>query len=101
MDQSALVGALELVQQVLLALLAFDHNPVRVNEGDGAVDAGEQNVAGVERSASFHAGSDQWRVGYQQRNCLALHVRAHQGAVGVVVLEEGNHRRGNRPKLLR
>ena len=37
----------------------------------------------------------------QQRNRLALHVRTHQSAVGVVVLEEGNERRGHRHQLLR
>ena len=39
-------------------------------------------------------------VGLQQRHGLALHVRAHQRAVGVVVLEERDHRRGDRPDLL-
>ena len=40
-------------------------------------------------------------LGDQQRNGLALHVRAHQGAVGVVVLEERHERGGNRDDLHR
>ena len=35
-----------------------------------------------------------------QRHRLALHVRAHQRAVGVVVLEERDQRRGDRDELL-
>ena len=38
--------------------------------------------------------------GLQQRHGLALHVRAHQGAVGVVVLQERDERRGHRDDLL-
>src|SRR3712207_8989323 len=34
-------------------------------------------------------------VRLDQRHGLALHVRAHQGAVGVVVLEERDQRRGD------
>jgi hypothetical protein len=37
----------------------------------------------------------------QQRHGLTLHVRAHQRAVGVVVLEERDQRRGDRDELLR
>jgi hypothetical protein len=37
----------------------------------------------------------------QRRHGLALHVRAHQRAVGVVVLEERNQRRRHRDRLLR
>ena len=38
----------------------------------------------------LQAGGDQRRLGDQQRHGLALHVRAHQRAVGVVVFEEGD-----------
>ena len=60
----------------------------------------EQHVTGVVGGAALHAGADQRRVGDEQRHGLALHVRAHQRAVGVVVLEERDHRRGDRPDLL-
>ncbi len=39
--------------------------------------------------------------GSQERHRLALHVRAHQCAVGVIVLKERNHRGGHRPQLAR
>ena len=52
-------------------------------------------------TVAFHAGADQRRVGADQRHRLALHVRAHQRAVGVVVLEERDQRRGHRDELLR
>ena len=36
----------------------------------------------------LQAGGDDRRLGHQQRHGLALHVRAHQRPVGVVVLQE-------------
>ena len=36
----------------------------------------------------FQPGGDDRRLGDQERHRLALHVRAHQRPVGVVVLEE-------------
>src|SRR3989304_5964952 len=41
------------------------------------------------------------RLGLQERHGLALHVRAHEGTVGVVMLEEGDERGGHRDDLLR
>ena len=49
--------------------------------------------------APLHAGADQRRIRFQQRHRLALHVGAHQGAVGVVVLEERDQRGRHRPDL--
>ena len=40
------------------------------------------------------------RVGLEQRHGLALHVGAHQGAVGVVILEERDERGRDRNELL-
>ena len=59
------------------------------------------DVARVEGGAALHARADDRRVRLEQRHGLALHVGAHQGAVGVVVLEERDHRRGDGPDLLR
>ena len=56
--------------------------------------------AGVAGHHVFHAGADQRRVRSQQRHGLTLHVRAHQRAVGVVVLQERDQRRGDRHHLL-
>ena len=53
-------------------------------------------------TTALHAGADERRVGWiHQRHRLALHVRAHQRAVGVVVLEERDERRGDRDELVR
>jgi hypothetical protein len=44
----------------------------------------------------LHAGGHDRRLGDQQRHGLPLHVRAHQRAVGVVVLQERDQRRPRR-----
>ena len=56
---------------------------------------------GVPGDALFKTGADQGRVGNQQRNGLALHVRTHERAVGVVVFEERNQARRHGNELLR
>src|SRR4051812_46972066 len=100
-DQRALVGAHELLQLVLVAaVLVLDDDLGRVDVGHRAVVAGDDHVAGVEGGAALHARTDHRRVGAQERHGLALHVRAHQRAVGVVVLEERDHRRRDRPDLV-
>src|SRR4029079_9839298 len=43
----------------------------------------DDDIAGVDRGTQFHAGTDQRRLAAHQRNRLALHVRTHQGTVGV------------------
>ena len=53
---------------------------------------GDDDLAGVARGALLHAGADDRRLRLEERHGLALHVRAHQGAVGVVVLEERDER---------
>ena len=61
---------------------------------------GDEHVGRVAGGASLDAGADERRLGLDQRNGLALHVGAHQGPVGVVVLEERDQRRGDRDDLL-
>ena len=61
----------------------------------------DHHRARIARRDPLHAGADIRRVGAQQRNGLALHVRSHERAVGVVVLEERNQARGHRDELLR
>src|SRR5262249_41118796 len=62
---------------------------------------GDDNVTGVDRGAQLHTGADQRGLAAHQRNRLALHVGAHQGTVGVVVLEERDHGRRDRHHLAR
>ena len=83
------------------AALAVDDDLLGVDVGDGAVLAGDRDVAGVDRGAALHTGADHRRVGDEQRHGLSLHVGAHQRAVGVVVLQERDHRGRDRPDLLR
>ena len=59
------------------------------------------HVTGVDRGTELHAGADQRRVAADQRHGLALHVRAHEGAVGVVVLEERDQGGRDRHHLAR
>ena len=72
-----------------------------VDVDHGAVGAGQDDVARVDRGAVLDAGADERRLRDHQRHCLPLHVRAHQRAVGVVVLEERDQRRRDRDDLRR
>ena len=78
-----------------------DDDAGRVDLVDDAGAARRDRGAGVAGDDGFHAGADERRIGLHQRHGLALHVRAHEGAVGVVVLEERDERRGDRDELLR
>ena len=78
-----------------------DDDALGVDRIDDAVAAGQDDGARVASGHAFHAGSDKRSFGNKQRNRLALHVRAHQRAVRVVVLKEGHERCGNRDELLR
>src|SRR5438034_981929 len=55
----------------------------------------------VTRDHVLHPGTDQRRLGLQERHRLALHIRPHERAIRVVVLEERDQRRGHRHELLR
>ena len=103
MDQRALVGAHELLELVLVltALALVDDDLLGVDVRDRALRTGDHDVAGVDRRPALHPGADDRRVGDEQRHRLGLHVRAHQRAVRVVVLEERDHRGRDRPDLLR
>ena len=99
----ALVGALELAQDVgiALALIIHDGNDV---SGDVFNYTGlwrDDDVAGVISSALLHTGTHQWGLGANQRDRLLLHVRAHQGTVSIVVLQERNHGGTNGDHLAR
>ena len=95
-DQRPLVRAHELDQLVLvLAVLRLDDDLVGVHVDDRAGRIREDDVTGIHGGAVLEPGSDQRRVRDQQRYRLALHVRAHERAVRVVVLEERDQRRAH------
>ena len=112
-DAGVLVRALELDELVdvgaellrLAGLLIFgldaDDDAVGVDEVDHAAALADDDRAGVTGDDVLHAGADERRLGAEQGNGLALHVRAHECAVRVVVLEERNERGGDGDELLR
>src|SRR5262245_3694309 len=108
-DTGVLVRALELAQIVdvharfrRIGLLGrADDDTGRVHLIDHAGAAGADGRAGIARYDLLHAGADQRRLGGDKRHRLTLHVRAHQRAVGVVILEERNECRRDRHELLR
>ena len=81
-------------------LVDAHHDARRVDGLHGAVVAGDHRRPRVMGDDPLHAGADQRRIGAQQGDRLALHVGAHQRAVGVVVLEKRDHRRGDGDQLL-
>ena len=100
-DAGILVGAAILGHAVFVVFditqftgLDFDLRPnddlVGVDIHDRAGTPRAYHHAGIERHFALHAGADNRRFGLQQRNRLALHVRTHQRAVGVVMLQERN-----------
>ncbi len=96
-DAGTVVGAQEFCELVFLRLAAVVGNGdgTRVHLRHDAVALGEDGDLGIHADLVFHAGADDRRLGAEQRNGLALHVRAHQGAVRVVVRQEGDHRRSD------
>ena len=108
-DAGVLVRALELHQAVdvdarlgRIEIFRGAHDDTRrVHLVDDAGAARRDRGARVARDRAFHAGADERRLGANQRHRLALHVRAHQRAVGVVVLQERDERGRDRDELLR
>src|SRR5476651_601269 len=108
-DAGRLVGALVLHQPVDIdarlggveIVGGADHDTGGVDLVDHAGSARRDRSPRVARDHPFHAGADERRLGAHQRHGLTLHVGAHQRAVGVVVLEERDQRRGHRNQLLR
>ena len=99
----ALVGAAELgdLVDVLGAVVVRHAHEVRADLGDDTGLVGHEDVAGVDGGAPLHARAHQRGVGADERHGLALHVGAHEGAVGVVVLEEGDEGGTHRHHLAR
>ena len=96
-EAGALVGAGEFDKLVILALAAIvaDGDIIRAHALDHAVALGKDHDAGVHGAAVLDAGGNDGLLGGHQRYGLTLHVRAHQSAVGVVVLQERDHGGGD------
>ena len=88
-------GALERDEVFLLGAVVADADGVGVDKLYHAVALGDNLRARVADQLALDAGADDRSLGAHQRHGLAHHVRAHQRAVGVVVLEEGDERGGD------
>ena len=99
----AVVGATELLRLVhlLRAVVVHDGHVVGGHLRHDARVLGRDDVTGVDRGAVLHAGAHEGGLGADQRHGLALHVRTHEGAVRVVVLEERDERRRDGHHLTR
>jgi len=107
-QRGVLVGALELAQVVDVHRLLAGRDILGDADDDARGvdlihDAGplrRDGVAAVLGDALLDARAHERRLALHQRHGLALHVRAHERAVGVVVFQEGNERRRDRDDLL-
>ena len=75
--------------------MVADHDLLAGNALHDAIDLRERDLPRVARGALLHARADERRRWLEQWHRLALHVRAHQGTVGVVVLEERDQGTGD------
>ena len=68
--------------------------------GNDAVGFGDHHRTRIASSFRFETGADERCFGNEKRHALALHVRAHERAVRVVVLKERNQTCGDGDQLL-
>src|SRR5688572_15545508 len=90
----------DLILDVPLTFHAHD-DALAVDVVDGARAARDDHRTRIARGDVLHAGADIRAARPEQRHRLALHVRSHQRAVRVVVLEERDERGGDGDELLR
>ena len=84
-----------------LVVVDAHHDTRGIDRFDDAAAPRNHAHARVTRHHALHAGADQGLLGAQRRHGLTLHVRAHEGAVSVVVLQERDQRSGHRDDLTR
>ena len=78
-----------------------DHEAARIDGVDNAAPPGDHRDAGILGHGAFYAGAHQRLLSLYHRHGLALHVGAHQGPVGIVMLQKGDQRGGHRHDLPR
>ena len=111
-DTGVLVGTLEFDQRIDIRrnltrdssvdlVVGLHDNAFGIDIIHDAVTLGDDNRTRIACGDLFHTGADIRRLGTKKRHRLTLHVRTHQGAVGVVVLKERDQRGGHRDKLFR
>ncbi len=92
-------GVLESDEFVFLGAVIADSDDRGVDELDDTGAFGHDLGAAVAGKLGFDARTYDRSLRTHQRHGLAHHVRSHECAVGVVVLEEGNERCGYRGNL--
>ncbi|MPM58936.1 hypothetical protein SDC9_105771 [bioreactor metagenome] len=96
-DAGAVVGAQELGQFIIghRSAVIADGHVVGGHPGNLAGTLGQNGHLGVDAVFVLLAGGHNGGLGGEQRHGLPLHVGAHEGAVGVVVFQEGDHGGGD------
>src|SRR5690554_3860761 len=86
-----------------LGLVVIDthHDTGSIDTFDDTTTAGSHTDTGILRHGPLNAGTYQGHLGLECRHGLTLHVRPHQGPVGVIVFEERNQGRRHRNNLAR
>src|SRR6185437_14678829 len=84
-----------------LVVIHTHHDAGRVDGVHEAAALGDDRNTGVDGYRTLHSGADERHLGTQGRHRLALHVRAHERAVRVVMLEERDERGRHGHDLLR
>ena len=103
-DAGSLVRPFELHERHrVLAIVrgSLDDDLVTRDEDDLAINRRENDFAGICRCSGLHAGTDKRRIRRDKWHSLALHIRTHESAVRIVVLEERDQRSRHRDNLLR
>src|SRR5690606_26810219 len=90
----------DLASHVLIIVHANNH-ALCVNVYNHTATTGLYGGTRVNSNSTFDTGTDQRLLRAQARNCLTLHVGAHQCSVGVIVLQERNQRSSHRHDLRR
>ena len=90
-----------LLRAIAIGGTGIDDDLIRRHARDDAGALRDDDGAGIARHLLLEPRADQRRPRVEQRHRLPLHVRSHQRAVRVVVLEERNERGGDRHELLR
>ena len=93
--------SLELLLTLGKMTIFRDDDLVCCNRSDLAAVGCQNNRVRISRHFVFQARANERRLGNHERNALALHVRAHQRPVCVIVFEERDQARRHRYKLFR
>ncbi len=91
-DARRLIGAVVFAQAVdaFVTVGRADDDAVALRADDFALDIRQEHLAAVVGRQVFHARAHDRDIRREQRHRLALHVRSHERAVGVIVLQEGD-----------